>query len=149
MPLKVVNAVPVLLGDVARVEDGFAVQNNIVHVDGRRATYLTILKHELPARPGVEEVAIGGANVRARRGAGAAAQHELIAHELAVVLSDRARRRLEAWIRQVSASRPLPHVAVDLPETAAGLGAHRPEMACAKGATFQGHGACRHLPFEL
>jgi multidrug efflux pump subunit AcrB len=45
MPTKVVNGVPVLLGDVARVEDGFAVQNNIVHVDGRRATYLTILKH--------------------------------------------------------------------------------------------------------
>ena len=36
---------PVLLGDVAKVADGFAVQNNIVHVDGRRATYLTILKH--------------------------------------------------------------------------------------------------------
>jgi multidrug efflux pump subunit AcrB len=45
LPLRIVSGVPVLLGDVARVEDGFAVQNNIVHVDGRRATYLTILKH--------------------------------------------------------------------------------------------------------
>ncbi len=45
LPLKIVNDVPVLMGDVAKVEDGFAVQNNIVHVDGRRATYLTILKH--------------------------------------------------------------------------------------------------------
>jgi multidrug efflux pump subunit AcrB len=45
MPLRVANGVPVLLGDVAKVADGFAVQNNIVHVDGRRATYLTILKH--------------------------------------------------------------------------------------------------------
>ncbi len=45
LPLKVVDGVPVLLGDVARVDDGFAVQNNIVHVDGKRATYLTILKH--------------------------------------------------------------------------------------------------------
>jgi multidrug efflux pump subunit AcrB len=45
MPLRVLDGVPVLLGDVAKVEDGFAVQNNIVHVDGRRATYLTILKH--------------------------------------------------------------------------------------------------------
>ena len=45
MPLRVSNGVPVLLGDVAKVADGFAVQNNIVHVDGRRATYLTILKH--------------------------------------------------------------------------------------------------------
>jgi multidrug efflux pump subunit AcrB len=45
MPLKVVRGVPVLLGDVARVADGYTVQNNIVHVDGRRATYLTVLKH--------------------------------------------------------------------------------------------------------
>ncbi len=45
MPLRVANGVPVLLGDVAKVADGFAVQNNIVHVEGRRATYLTILKH--------------------------------------------------------------------------------------------------------
>ena len=45
MPVKVVRGVPVLLGDVAKVADGFTVQNNIVHVDGRRATYLTILKH--------------------------------------------------------------------------------------------------------
>lgn len=45
MPVKIVGGVPVLMGDVAKVEDGFAVQSNIVHVDGRRATYLTILKH--------------------------------------------------------------------------------------------------------
>ena len=45
MPLRISNGVPVLLGDVAKVADGYAVQNNIVHVDGRRATYLTILKH--------------------------------------------------------------------------------------------------------
>ncbi|HVY05815.1 MAG TPA: efflux RND transporter permease subunit [Burkholderiales bacterium] len=45
MPLRIANGVPVLLGDVAKVADGYAVQNNVVHVDGRRATYLTILKH--------------------------------------------------------------------------------------------------------
>lgn len=45
MPVKVVKDVPVTIGDVAKVEDGFAVQSNIVLVDGRRATYLTILKH--------------------------------------------------------------------------------------------------------
>lgn len=45
MPLRVAGGVPVLLGDVAKVDDGFAVQTNVVHVDGRRATYLTILKH--------------------------------------------------------------------------------------------------------
>src|SRR5438270_1752570 len=44
MPLKAVDGATVLLGDVARVRDGFAVQENIVRVDGRRATYLAILK---------------------------------------------------------------------------------------------------------
>jgi multidrug efflux pump subunit AcrB len=44
MPIKVVNNVPVLVGDVATVHDSFAVQNNMVHVNGRRATYLQILK---------------------------------------------------------------------------------------------------------
>ncbi|HEX6839595.1 MAG TPA: efflux RND transporter permease subunit, partial [Polyangia bacterium] len=45
IPVKVVGGQPVLLGDVAHVADAFADQNNIVHVDGRRATYLAILKH--------------------------------------------------------------------------------------------------------
>ena len=41
---------PVLIGDVAKVSDCFAVQTNIVHVNGKRATYLTILKHS-PMHP--------------------------------------------------------------------------------------------------
>ena len=45
MPVKVVNGAPVYVRDVARVRDGYAVQANIVHVDGPRATYLSILKH--------------------------------------------------------------------------------------------------------
>ena len=45
MPVKVVRGVPVLMSDVAKVADGFTPQTNIVHVDGRRATYLSILKH--------------------------------------------------------------------------------------------------------
>jgi multidrug efflux pump subunit AcrB len=45
MPIKVVRGAPVLLADVAKVGDGFAEQTNIVHVNGKRATYLTILKH--------------------------------------------------------------------------------------------------------
>ena len=44
MPLKVVNGVTVLLGDVSHVHDGYAVQSNIVRVNGRRATYLAILR---------------------------------------------------------------------------------------------------------
>jgi multidrug efflux pump subunit AcrB len=43
-PVKVVNGAPVLLGDVALVHQGFAVQQNIVRVNGQRATYLAILK---------------------------------------------------------------------------------------------------------
>ncbi len=45
IPIQVVGHRPVLLGDVAHVSDSFAEQNNIVHVNGKRATYLTILKH--------------------------------------------------------------------------------------------------------
>ncbi|HVH10016.1 MAG TPA: efflux RND transporter permease subunit, partial [Gemmatimonadales bacterium] len=45
IPLKVVNGAPVLLGDVARVTDGYAEQTNVVRVNGKRATYLAILKH--------------------------------------------------------------------------------------------------------
>ena len=45
IPVKVVGGQPVLLGDVAHVADAFADQENIVHVDGKRATYLAILKH--------------------------------------------------------------------------------------------------------
>jgi multidrug efflux pump subunit AcrB len=44
MPLKVVNGVQVQLGDVALVHDGYAVQSNVVRVNGRRATYLSILR---------------------------------------------------------------------------------------------------------
>jgi len=45
IPVKIVNGAPVLLGDVARVSDSFADQTNVVRVNGRRATYLAILKH--------------------------------------------------------------------------------------------------------
>jgi multidrug efflux pump subunit AcrB len=45
LPLKVVGDAVVYLGDVAKVEDSFADQTNIVRVNGRRATYLAILKH--------------------------------------------------------------------------------------------------------
>jgi multidrug efflux pump subunit AcrB len=44
MPLDVSNGMTVLLGDVAHVHDGYAVQSNMVHVNGRRATYLSILR---------------------------------------------------------------------------------------------------------
>lgn len=45
IPIKVVGTAPVYLGDVARISDSYAEQANIVRVNGRRATYLAILKH--------------------------------------------------------------------------------------------------------
>jgi multidrug efflux pump subunit AcrB len=45
LPIGVFSGAPVTLGDVASVSDSFAVQANIVHVDGKRAVYLAILKH--------------------------------------------------------------------------------------------------------
>jgi multidrug efflux pump subunit AcrB len=44
IPIKVAGGAPVFVGDVAKVHDGYAVQQNIVRVNGRRATYLAILK---------------------------------------------------------------------------------------------------------
>src|ERR1700761_6124833 len=45
LPLGVFNGAPVTLGDVGHVSDSFATQTNVVHVNGRRAVYLAILKH--------------------------------------------------------------------------------------------------------
>src|SRR6267154_818274 len=45
IPLKVVGSAPFLIGYVAQVHDSFGEQRGIVHVNGKRATYLAILKH--------------------------------------------------------------------------------------------------------
>jgi multidrug efflux pump subunit AcrB len=45
LPIGAFNNAVVTLGDVARVSDSFATQTNIVHVNGKRAVYLAILKH--------------------------------------------------------------------------------------------------------
>lgn len=44
LPVKRVNGAMVYVRDVAQVHDGFAVQSNIVNIDGKRATLLTVLK---------------------------------------------------------------------------------------------------------
>jgi multidrug efflux pump subunit AcrB len=44
MPLKAANGATVVVGDVAKVTDSFAVQRNIVRVDGKRASYLVVVK---------------------------------------------------------------------------------------------------------
>jgi multidrug efflux pump subunit AcrB len=45
IPIKVVGSASVLIGDVAQVADSYGEQRSIVHVNGKRATYLAILKH--------------------------------------------------------------------------------------------------------
>jgi multidrug efflux pump subunit AcrB len=44
IPIKMVNGAIVYVGDVALAHDGYAVQENIVRVNGQRSTYLSILK---------------------------------------------------------------------------------------------------------
>ena len=44
LPIKAQDGATIYLRDVARVRDGYAVQENIVRINGKRATYLAILK---------------------------------------------------------------------------------------------------------
>jgi multidrug efflux pump subunit AcrB len=44
IPIEVVNGAPVTLGSVAKISDSFADQTNIVRVNGKRASFLSILK---------------------------------------------------------------------------------------------------------
>jgi multidrug efflux pump subunit AcrB len=43
-PIKVENGAPVLIKHVGTVKDSFAIQTNIVHVDGRRQVYIPIYR---------------------------------------------------------------------------------------------------------
>ena len=45
LPIKVVNGIPVFLGDVAPVSDTHQPQTNEVRIDGRPATFLLVIKH--------------------------------------------------------------------------------------------------------
>src|SRR5262245_18234734 len=80
---------------------------------------------ELPAGFRREEVAIGPAEVRPRRGTGPAPQDNLVTHELAVVLAECAGCGGEAGVGDVRARRPLPDVTVELYQTVRGT-RHRP-----------------------
>jgi multidrug efflux pump subunit AcrB len=44
LPIRQINSAMVYIRDVAQVHDGFAVQTNIVNLDGRRASLISILK---------------------------------------------------------------------------------------------------------
>ncbi len=45
LPVGVRDGMPVPLGDVAKVSDSFATQQNAVRINGQRASYMTILKN--------------------------------------------------------------------------------------------------------
>ena len=45
LPVKVVNGIPIFLGDVAPVSDTHQPQTNEVRIDGRPATFLLVIKH--------------------------------------------------------------------------------------------------------
>src|SRR5438270_3515213 len=66
---------------------------------------------ELPACGWREEVAVRSATVPARSRAACALEHELPAHELAVIFADSASGRSEAGVGGEGAPRPLPDVA--------------------------------------
>ena len=78
---------------------------------GSRAS---LIPGELPAFFRLKEIAVGSANVRARRGAGTAAQDVLVAHEFAVVFAERAGAGAIAGVGRVGAARPFPNVAEHL-----------------------------------
>jgi multidrug efflux pump subunit AcrB len=44
LPIQSVNGAMVYIRDVAQVHDGYAVQNNIVNINGRRSSLITVLK---------------------------------------------------------------------------------------------------------
>src|SRR4051794_30502806 len=72
---------------------------------------------ELPALFRLEKIAVGPANVVERSRARAAAQHHLVAHELAIVFPKSARRRAVPGIRRVGAAGPFPNIAKHLLQT--------------------------------
>ena len=43
-PIKIENGAPVLVRDVGRAEDTYAIQSNVVHIDGRRQVYIPIYR---------------------------------------------------------------------------------------------------------
>jgi len=57
IPVKIVNGIPVKLGDVATISDSYADQTNIVRVDRTRATYLIVLKKANASTVAVVEAA--------------------------------------------------------------------------------------------
>src|SRR5215469_8367740 len=75
---------------------------------------------EGPTRRGRKEIPIGCPEMPGRGNGSAAAQHHLVAHELAVVFADGTPRSAKARIRDIRTSRPFPNIAEHLSQRAAG-----------------------------
>src|SRR6516225_3521431 len=105
---------------------------------------------ELPAGVRRKEVAVAPAGVAPRRDTRGAAQDELVAHELAVVLPQGPGRRAVTGIARMAARRPLPDVAIQLREVpSVGRGGHgdRMKIAALQEVARRFHSAGGRLPF--
>src|SRR3546814_13750155 len=109
-------------------------------VVGRNLTKLTHDAHgseilgetqagELPALVGVEEIAVGGPHMAARRRAASAAKHELAAHELAFLFAHPAGGGTEARIGRIGPPGQFTPAAELLFHPQTGT-AHRRERGC-------------------
>src|SRR5664280_3221392 len=98
---------------------------------------------------GRKEVPIGRSNVRLRRRAGSAAQHHLIAHELAVVLANRSLGRLETGIGAVGAGRPFPNIAEHLRQRLRRLNRARMQAPALQQISRHPARSRRNFPFEF
>src|SRR5262249_11543970 len=107
---------------------------------------------ELPAGIRGEEVTVAAAEVRVRRRTRPAAQDHLVAHELPVVLAQRARRRLIPGVADVGAGGPFPHVTEQLGRPSARVRAgDGPRVQCfaLKKVTDEGALARHGFPFRF
>src|SRR5262245_25173447 len=107
---------------------------------------------ELPAGVRRKEVAVTPAGVALRGDTRGAAQDELIAHELAVVLPQGPGRRAVTGIGRIVARRPLPDVAIQLTEVppVGHCGRWcRMKMAAFQEVSHHLHSASGCLPFRL
>src|SRR6516225_8196773 len=107
---------------------------------------------ELPAGVRRKEVAVTPAGVAPRRDTRGAAQDELVAHELAVVLPEGTGRRAVSGIARMATRGPLPDVAIQLteaPPVGRGGRCGRMKMVALQEVPFLFHTAGGRLPFRL
>src|SRR5690606_23890540 len=98
----------------------------------------------------LEEVAVGGTDMRLRGGAAATAQHHLAGHELAVVFAEAARQWAESGVGPVGAGGPFPDVAEQLRRAlvrAAGSG--RMQVIAFQELAIRRSPFCRYFPFRF